>query len=139
MLHVIKPVDPDLLIEANKVIAKEKGKGDPTVTIVMNFAGTHDSDELLALSYRLQALAKLIVEGHGPAARPQPRHHDLSERYAHQQHRHRHEPTSNRHHRLRRHRPIRPHLHPHHHPARHNNRRRHYVRRTAIPSQLVDV
>ena len=50
---------------------------------------------------------------HRPAARPQPRHQDLSQRHAHQQHRHRHQPSRNRHHRLRRHRPNRPHRNQH--------------------------
>lgn len=67
MPHVIEPVDPKLMVEANELLAKERGRGDPTVTIVMNFADKHSSDELLALTYRLQALAKLIVGGHGPA------------------------------------------------------------------------
>jgi hypothetical protein len=68
MRHVIEPVDPALIVEANNVVAKDRGKGgDPMVTLVMNFGDSHDAEELLALTYRLQALAKLIVAGHGPA------------------------------------------------------------------------
>jgi hypothetical protein len=67
MLHVIKPVDPKLLIEANNAVAARRAKGDAVVTMVAHFDNRLDTKELIAINYRLMALAKLIQKGEGPA------------------------------------------------------------------------
>ena len=67
MLHVVKPVDPKLLIEANDAVSAQRGKGDATFTMIAHFDNRLEADDLLAISYRLQALASLIQKGEGPA------------------------------------------------------------------------
>jgi hypothetical protein len=58
--ETIPAVPVDLLIRANEVVTKDHGKGDVTVSIVVALADTHGPEELLAVSYRLRALAKLV-------------------------------------------------------------------------------
>jgi hypothetical protein len=65
MLRVVKPVDPKLLIEANGALAARKG--DPAITLVQHFNGRLDPNELIAIDYRLMALANLIKAGQGSA------------------------------------------------------------------------
>lgn len=61
MQQLVAEVRAELLIEANQAIAQKRGKGDRTITIVVALADEHSSDELLAVTYRLQALRKLIM------------------------------------------------------------------------------
>jgi hypothetical protein len=58
-----------------------------------------------------------------PYCRAQPRHHHLRQRRANEPNPTRHDPSSNRHHRLRRHRQLRPHLHKHPHRPHRSGRR----------------
>jgi hypothetical protein len=67
MQESIPPVPPELLIKANQAIAEKRGKGDPTVTVIAALADDHSADELLAVTYRLHALLKLVRSGKGPA------------------------------------------------------------------------
>ena len=60
MTQTVRPVDPELLIKANERIFKERAKGDPIMTVIANFADTHDDEELLAVTYRLQALKNVV-------------------------------------------------------------------------------
>ena len=66
MARYIRPVSPDLLIQANAKIAADRekyGSPDVEVSIVTGFADDHDVDELIAVSYRLRALAKVLRNG----------------------------------------------------------------------------
>ena len=67
-----------------------------------------------------------------PASRPQPRHSYIPQRHTRLRHRPRHFNHHDRHHRLRRDRPVRPHVH--HHPHRH---RRGHVRRDSNVNSAV--
>ncbi|SRR5258708_2755516 len=65
---LIPTVPFELLIEGHEgVLAdrEENGPGDPTIALVKTLAGKHQSHEILAVSYRLGALAKLIQDGDG--------------------------------------------------------------------------
>ncbi len=63
------PVVPfELLIKGHEgVVAyrERHGQADLTLALVTALAGNHGPDEILAVSYRLGALAKLIREGEG--------------------------------------------------------------------------
>jgi hypothetical protein len=67
VLRAVKPVDPKLLIEANEALTARQGKGDPALTLVAHFNNRLDPDELVAIDYRLMALANLIKAGEGSA------------------------------------------------------------------------
>lgn len=66
MRRHIQTVAPDLLIEANEAVSRNRHKGDHSITLVKTFAHRHTSEELLAVSYRMQALSKLVSS---PAAK----------------------------------------------------------------------
>jgi hypothetical protein len=66
MARYIRPVSPDLLIQANAKIAADRekyGSPDVEVSIVTGFADDHDVDELIAVSHRLRALTKVLRNG----------------------------------------------------------------------------
>ncbi len=68
MARYIRTVSPELLTKANlKAVAdREKyGSADVIVSIVTSLGNKYAADELIAVSYRLQALAKLLHEGDG--------------------------------------------------------------------------
>src|SRR5260370_22636363 len=68
MPKLISSVPAELIIKAAQQINddhEEYGSAEPTISIVRAFAKTHSPDELLAVSYRLCALAKLVKEGQG--------------------------------------------------------------------------
>jgi hypothetical protein len=68
MARYIPIVAPELLIKANlKAVAdREKyGSADTTVSIVSALADDHEPDELIAVSHRLMALARLLHDGEG--------------------------------------------------------------------------
>jgi len=68
MARYIRTVPHELLIKANsKAVAdREKyGSADVTVSIVTALAKDHDPEDLIAVSYRLQALARLLDNGDG--------------------------------------------------------------------------
>jgi hypothetical protein len=68
LARYIPVVAPDLLIRANlKAVAdREKyGSADATVSIVTALADKHQPDEVIAVSYRLMALARLLGEEQG--------------------------------------------------------------------------
>jgi hypothetical protein len=68
MAKFIRTVPYELLVKANlrAVADREKyGSADVTVSIVTALANDHDPDDLIAVSYRLQALARLIDDGEG--------------------------------------------------------------------------
>jgi hypothetical protein len=64
----IPPVPFELIRKGHEgVIAdrEEHGPGDPTYALVKTLADNHKPEEIMAVSYRLSALAKLIREGEG--------------------------------------------------------------------------
>ena len=63
MAHVVDTVDPELLIEANQAVASRKGKGDATFTLIAHFDGRLPPETLLAINYRLIALAHFFESG----------------------------------------------------------------------------
>jgi len=68
MARYIPIVAPELLIKANlKAVADHEkyGSADTTVSIVTALADDHEPDELIAVSHRLAALARLLHEGEG--------------------------------------------------------------------------
>jgi hypothetical protein len=66
MQEIVQPVEPELLIKANEVVGKNRGK-DPTISIIVALADHYPSKQLIATTYRLQAMQKLVLSGHGPA------------------------------------------------------------------------
>jgi hypothetical protein len=65
MARNIPIVAPELLIRANlKAVAENEkyGSADTTVSIIAALGDKHDADELIAVSYRLMALARLLDE-----------------------------------------------------------------------------
>jgi hypothetical protein len=67
VFHVFTPVDPELLIEAADAVAARKGEGDATLTMIAHFNNRLPPEQLLAINYRLMALARLIQKGEGSA------------------------------------------------------------------------
>jgi hypothetical protein len=67
VFHVCAPVDPELLIEAADAVAARKGEGDATLTMIAHFNNRLPPEQLLAINYRLMALARLIQKGEGSA------------------------------------------------------------------------
>jgi hypothetical protein len=68
MTRYIRAVPHELLIKANSkaVAGREKyGSADVAVSIVTALAKNHDPEDLIAVSYRLQALARLLDDGDG--------------------------------------------------------------------------
>lgn len=61
--HIVDTVDPELLIEANQAVASRKGKGDATITLIAHFNGRLPPETLLAINYRLIALAHFVESG----------------------------------------------------------------------------
>jgi hypothetical protein len=57
----------DLMRAANNAVAAKKGKGDATITLIAALSGKYTSNELLAVTYRLQCMQKLILAGKGRA------------------------------------------------------------------------
>jgi hypothetical protein len=66
MQELVQPFEPELLIKANKAVGKNRGK-DPTMSIIVALADHYPSELLIASTYRLQAMQKLVLSGHGPA------------------------------------------------------------------------
>src|ERR1700759_5008655 len=60
MQQVVPPVEPSLLIEANNAVSEQKGEGDATITMIAHFNGRVEPDMLVAINYRLLALAKIV-------------------------------------------------------------------------------
>jgi hypothetical protein len=67
VFHVFPPVDPKLLIEAADAVAARKGEGNATLTMIAHFDNRLSPDQLVAINYRLMALATLIQKGEGLA------------------------------------------------------------------------
>lgn len=68
MTRYIPTVAPELLIKANNKAAEDRekrGSGDPLVSVVLVLAGKHEPEEIIAVSYRLRALASLLQGGVG--------------------------------------------------------------------------
>lgn len=65
--YTVPPVSINLMHAANNALVKEKGKGDATVTLVFALGKTHSAGDLLAVTYRLQAMQKIVLAGKGPA------------------------------------------------------------------------
>jgi hypothetical protein len=68
MARYIPIVAPEPLIKANlKAVAdREKyGSADTTVSIITALGDGHEPDELIAVSHRLMALARLLHDGQG--------------------------------------------------------------------------
>jgi hypothetical protein len=69
MTSQIRTVKAELLIKANQQAAadfKEYGSAaNTTISVITALAGEHSHDEMEAVSYRLFALAKLVLEGDG--------------------------------------------------------------------------
>lgn len=68
MTKFIRTVAPGLLVKANaKAVADREQYGSPDVdvSVVSALADDCTPDELIAVSYRLRALAKLLSEGDG--------------------------------------------------------------------------
>jgi hypothetical protein len=64
----IPPVPFELLKKGHEGVIAEReqhGPGDPTFALVKTLADEHRPEEILAVSYRLGALAKLIQDGEG--------------------------------------------------------------------------
>lgn len=64
MRQIVRPVEPTLLVKASEALFKERAKRDPIMTIIANFADNHDDEELLAVTYRLQALKNAVRRKH---------------------------------------------------------------------------
>ncbi len=62
MLHTVQGVDPALLMEADDAISNGKRGADPTIKMIAHFNGRLDAEIIIALNYRLMALAKFIHE-----------------------------------------------------------------------------
>jgi hypothetical protein len=67
VFHVFPSVNPKLLIEAADAVAARKGEGDATLTMIAHFNNRLPPEQLLAINYRLMALARLIQKGEGSA------------------------------------------------------------------------
>jgi hypothetical protein len=67
VFHVFPPVDPKLLIEAADAVAARKSEGDATLTMIAHFDNRLSLEQLIAINYRLMALARLIQKGEGSA------------------------------------------------------------------------
>ena len=68
MARYIPIVAPELLIKANLKAVEDRekyGSADTTVSIITALGKKHQPDELIAVSYRLMALAHLLHEGEG--------------------------------------------------------------------------
>jgi hypothetical protein len=68
MSKPIPPVPAELIIKAAQQVTDDHeryGSAEPTISVIRAFAKTHSPDELLAVTYRLGALAKLIKDGQG--------------------------------------------------------------------------
>jgi hypothetical protein len=64
----ISTVPFNLIIKGHKQITadhEEYGSAEPTISLVRALAADHKPEEMLAVSYRLGALAKLIKAGGG--------------------------------------------------------------------------
>ena len=64
----IPTVPFNLIIEGHAQINRDReefGSAEPTISLVRALAADHKPEEILAVSYRLGALAKLIREGEG--------------------------------------------------------------------------
>jgi hypothetical protein len=64
----IPTVPFDLLIRGHEGVNEDRekyGPGDHTISLIRTLADDHKPEEILAVSYRLGALAKLIKEGEG--------------------------------------------------------------------------
>ncbi len=69
-MRMIPTVSADLLVCAERKVAADHEAGltpDPTVSVVSALHGKCDAEEMLAIQYRLTALANLIVDGDGDA------------------------------------------------------------------------
>ena len=55
MQEIVQPVEPGLLIKANKAVGKNRGR-DPTISIIVALADHYPSEQLIATTYRLQAM-----------------------------------------------------------------------------------
>jgi hypothetical protein len=68
MPEEIPAVRPELLIKANEKAAADHeahGSSNPLIVIITALDGEATSEEMLAVSYRLQALAAVLKEGEG--------------------------------------------------------------------------
>jgi hypothetical protein len=71
MAKKFKPIPAvpfDVLIKGHESVDEDRekyGSGDPTVSVVRALRNDHQPEEIMAVSYRLGALAKLIREGKG--------------------------------------------------------------------------
>jgi hypothetical protein len=63
MSQIIEPVDPDLLIEANNIVSKQRGEADSMVILVGHFYKRLEPEKILAIQYRMVALSNLIKSG----------------------------------------------------------------------------
>jgi hypothetical protein len=64
----IPPVPFELLKKGHEGVIAEReqyGSGDPTIALVKTLADNHKAEDILAVSYRLGALAKLLRDGDG--------------------------------------------------------------------------
>jgi hypothetical protein len=64
----IPPVPFELLKKGHEGVLAERelhGPGDPTIALVKTLADEHKPEDIMAVSYRLGALAKLIRDGEG--------------------------------------------------------------------------
>lgn len=67
-LKAIPTVPFEVIIKGREAVIEGRkifGPGDPTIALVRAMHKDHKPDEILAVSYRLGALAKLIQEGEG--------------------------------------------------------------------------
>ena len=67
--HKHIPVVPfDVLIKGHQGVVEDRemyGPGDPTISLVQTLHKDHKPEEILAVSYRLGELAKLLEKGEG--------------------------------------------------------------------------
>jgi hypothetical protein len=67
MQSFVEPVPVDLLIRANDAVSRNAGQGLADVSIIAEFANELRPDTIIALSYRLRAMAMLAASPVGAA------------------------------------------------------------------------
>jgi hypothetical protein len=65
--YTVPPISYELVKAANDALVEKKGQGDATVTLVVALGGKYSSDEILAVTYRLQAMQRIVLDGKRPA------------------------------------------------------------------------
>ncbi len=61
--YTVSPVSVQLIHAANQAIVEKCGRGDIAITLTVALASKYTAEEVLAVTYRLHAMQKIVLAG----------------------------------------------------------------------------